>query len=79
MPQQKTPEASPITPGLRSNNATGTFAPMGNATITGSFSTPNFTTSNATTTGTLCLKLTPTGATSVSGANLIDNIQIQSN
>ena len=62
-----------------SNNATGTFTPMGNATLTSNFTTSNFTTSNATSNGTLFLRLTPSGATSASGTNLIDNIQIQSN
>ena len=62
-----------------SNNATGTFTPMGNATLTSNFTTSNFTTSNATANGTLFLRLTPSGATSASGTNLIDNIQIQSN
>lgn len=62
-----------------SNNATGTFTPMGNATLTSNFTTSSFTTSNATTNGTLFLRLTPSGATSASGTNLIDNIQIQSN
>jgi len=62
-----------------SNNATGTYTPLGNATLTSSFTTSNFTTSNATSNGTLFLRLTPSGATSASGTNLIDNIQIQSN
>jgi subtilisin family serine protease len=62
-----------------SNNATGTFTPMGSATITSNFTTSNFTTSNATSNGTLFLRLTPSGATSAYGTNLIDNIQIQSN
>lgn len=62
-----------------SNNATGTFTPMGNATLTSNFTTSSFTTSNATSNGTLFLRLTPSGATSASGTNLIDNIQIQSN
>jgi hypothetical protein len=47
---------------------------IGNATLTS-----NSTASNATTNGTLYLRLTPSGATSASGTNLIDNIQIQSN
>ena len=42
-----------------SNNATGTYTPLGNATLTS-----NFTTSNATSNGTLFLRLTPSGATS---------------
>jgi hypothetical protein len=62
-----------------SNNATGTYTPIGNATLTSNFTTSNFTTSNATSNGTLFLRLTPSGATSASGTNLIDNIQIQSN
>ena len=62
-----------------SNNATGTYTPLGNATLTSNFTTSNFTTSNATLGGTLFLRLTPSGATSASGTNLIDNIQIQSN
>jgi len=62
-----------------SNNATGTYTPIGNATLTSNFTTSNFTTSNATVDGTLFLRLTPSGATSASGTNLIDNIQIQSN
>ncbi len=62
-----------------SNNATGTYTPIGNATLTSNFTTSNFTTSNATSSGTLFLRLTPSGATSASGTNLIDNIQIQSN
>jgi subtilisin family serine protease len=62
-----------------SNNATGTYTPLGNATIISNFTTLTFTTSNATSNGTLFLRLTPSGATSASGANLIDNIQIQSN
>lgn len=62
-----------------SNNATGTFTPMGNATPTTNFTTSNFTTSNATSNGTLFLRLTLSGAISASGTNLIDNIQIQAN
>jgi subtilisin-like proprotein convertase family protein len=62
-----------------SNNATGTYTPLGNATVTSNFTTSTFTTSNATSNGTLFLRLTPSGATSASGTNLIDNIQIQSN
>ena len=62
-----------------SNNATGNYTSMGNATLTSNFTTNTFTTSNATSNGTLYLRLTPSGATSASGANLIDNIQIQSN
>ena len=62
-----------------SNNATGTFTPMANATLTTNFTTSTFSTSNATSNGTLFLRLTPSGATSASGTNLIDNIQIQSN
>jgi len=62
-----------------SNNATGTYTPLGNATLTSNFTTSNFTTSNSTSNGTLFLRLTPSGATSASGTNLIDNIQIQSN
>jgi hypothetical protein len=49
-------------------------SPIGKATLTS-----NSTASNATTNGTLYLRLTPSGATSSSGTNLIDNIQIQSN
>jgi hypothetical protein len=56
-----------------SNNATGTFAPLGSATITSNFTTPTFTTPTATSNDTLFLRLTP------SGLNLIDNIQIQAN
>jgi hypothetical protein len=53
---------------------------MGNATLTSNFTTSSFTISNATTSnGTLFLRLTPSGATSASGTNLIDNIQIQYN
>ena len=62
-----------------SSNATGTYIPMGNATLTSNFTASTFTTSNATSNGTLFLRLTPSGATSASGTNLIDNIQIQSN
>jgi subtilisin family serine protease len=62
-----------------SNNATGNYTTLGNATLTSNFATSTFTTSNATTNGTLFLRLTPSGATSASGTNLIDNIQIQSN
>ena len=62
-----------------SSNATGTYIPMGNATLTSNFTASTFTTSNATSNGPLFLRLTPSGATSASGTNLIDNIQIQSN
>jgi subtilisin-like proprotein convertase family protein len=64
-----------------SNNATGNYTTLGNATLTSNFTTSTFTTSTATATanGTLFLRLTPSGATSASGTNLIDNIQIQSN
>ena len=62
-----------------SNNATGTYIPMGNATITSNFTASTFSTSNATSNGTIFLRLTPSGASSASGINLIDNIQIQSN
>jgi subtilisin family serine protease len=62
-----------------SNNATGTYMPLGNATLTSNFTTYTFTTSNATSNGTLFFRLTPSGATSPSGTNFIDNIQIQSN
>ena len=61
-----------------SNNATSWSA---NTTISvnSTITTKTFSTSNATTTGTLYLRLTPSGATSASGSNLIDNVQIQSN
>lgn len=62
-----------------SNNATGNYTSMGNATLSPSFTTLSFSTTNATTNGTLYLRLTPSGATSASGTNLIDNIQIQPN
>ena len=61
-----------------SNNATSWSA---NTTISvnSTITTKTFSTSNATTTGILYLRLTPSGATSASGSNLIDNVQIQSN
>lgn len=60
-------------------NATGNYTSLGNATISSNFTTFNLPTLNATSNGTLFLRLKPSGATSASGANLIDNIQIQSN
>jgi len=62
-----------------SNSATGNFTSMGNATLTANFTRFSFSTTNATTNGTLFLRLTPSGAASASGTNTIDNIQIQSN
>lgn len=62
-----------------SNNATSGYTSMGNATLSGNFTTSSFSTTNSTTTGLLYFKLIPSGATSPSGSNLLDNIQIQSN
>ncbi|MFM8983843.1 MAG: hypothetical protein ACKOLA_13305, partial [Spartobacteria bacterium] len=62
-----------------SNNATGKFTSISNTSLTSNFTTFSFSTTNATTNGTLFLRLTPSGAASASGTNTIDNIQIQSN
>jgi subtilisin-like proprotein convertase family protein len=62
-----------------SNNATGNYTSLGNAMITSNFTTHTFTTPTATSNNTLFLRLKPSGATSASGLNLIDNIRIQSN
>jgi subtilisin family serine protease len=61
-----------------SNNAT-TWSANTTITVNSTISTKTFSTTNATTTGTLYLRLSPSGATSASGTNLIDNVHIQSN
>lgn len=61
-----------------SNNAT-TWSANTTISVNSTFSTKTFSTSNATTTGTLYLRLTPSGATKANGTNSIDNIQIQAN
>jgi subtilisin-like proprotein convertase family protein len=61
-----------------SNNAT-TWSANTTISVNSTISTKTFSTSNATTTGTLYLRLTPSGATKAYGMNLIDNVQIQAN